>query len=312
MTTTHGGPDGGPSIAHDFSSNASAVPAPPDILQAILTADRQRYPDPHYHLLREHLAHWHQHDSNLVVPTAGGAEAIRRLTLAAMLQGYKSIWTPQPGFGDYAASALALGLEVKTYDGIDDLTDRLSRNRQSCLIWVCEPCNPTGESLSRQDWQNLATSLLAQRSILAIDQAYEPLRLECQSQIPLELEQQAWRLHCPNKALSLTGIRSGYFLAPSCNQKILHTMQELAPSWVLSAEGCTLLQSWASPACRQHLTQSRILLRQWRASQIESLGQAGWQQRSTSTPFWLARPAAHDVPTLLIALREKYFMGKRA
>lgn len=305
--TIHGGSDAGPPIAHDFSSNASPLGPPPALLDSVLGADRGRYPDPQYLALRETLAAAHGLGPEFVLPSAGGSEAIRRLSLAARLAGLQEVWVPRPGFGDYAAAAQALGLRVRAYAAVAELAAGLDA---PALVWVCEPCNPTGASLHAHDWTALGAALRAVGAQLAIDLAYEPLRLDGRSKLPQALEAQAWRLHCPNKALGLTGVRAGYLLAPA-NMAWLQAMQDLAPSWVLSAEGLALLSHWRSEGTQAYLQQMRAQLLDWRSAQRELLARLGWQQDPSCCNFWLARPprALGELRSQGIKLRDASSFG---
>ncbi len=293
MIAEHGGSDSGPAIRHDFSSNASPLGPPPALLRAVLAADRGSYPDPDYQRLSEHLGSAESVHAARVLPASGGAEAIRRLSLAALLSGLRAVWVPQPGFGDYAAAALALGLQVHRYASMPALCAAL---QEPALVWVCEPCNPTGDSLSRPDWLALDAALQASASVLAVDCAYEALRLDGCSQMPASLAEQAWRLICPNKALSLTGVRAAYLLAPASG-RLADCAMRLAPSWVLSSEGVNLLMHWHSAETRHHLHQVRQQVIALRASQRALLAELGWQQRPSCTNFWLAQPSCQaDLP----------------
>lgn len=287
----HGGPDEGPSIRHDFSTNAHPQGPLPEVLAALLAADRSRYPDPSYAALREQLGQWHGVAPERVLPTAGGAEAIRRLSLAALLAGVVTVHVPQPGFGDYAAAAVALGMAVRPYSWLQGLADQMAGPAAGggpALVWICDPNNPTGAALSADDWTQVADLIEAHGVQVAVDLAYAPLRLEGRSALPAALQDQLWRLHCPNKALALTGVRAGYLLAPEASPWRLR-LEALAPSWVLSAEGQALLLAWASAPVQQALTASLPQLADWRQQLERRLAAAGFRQRAGSvTGFWLA------------------------
>jgi histidinol-phosphate aminotransferase len=268
----HGGPDDGPTAALDFSTNASPLGPPPALMHAVQLASRHSYPDPQYRALRQRLG-----DKDLVLPTAGGAEGIRRLTLAAMLAGRREVWVPQPGFGDYALAARALGLTVKSYADPTQISATAP-----ALVWICEPCNPTGETTA--EWPALEAQLVI------IDRAYEPLRLQGQAG---RLPPGAWQLICPNKALGLTGVRAGYVVAPEADEVWTHALS-LAPSWVLSAEGVAMLTHWLEDDTQTWLANARVTLRDWTAAQRGMLAGLGWLQRPSCTNFWLARPPRAD------------------
>ncbi len=293
MMNEHGGPDSGPPVMHDFSSNANPLGAPDEVVQAIHAADRQRYPDPAYQALRDHLAEVLGVQAERVLPTAGSSEAIRRLTLAASLRGLRQVWVPQPGYGDYRSAALALGLKVRGYADGDALLTGLSAHDEPSLVWLCEPCNPTGQSLPPLFWAALA-QLRSQRPItLVLDRAYEPLRLVGQDPVPADLADQCWQLCSPNKALGLTGVRAGYAIAPVDDNAVLDAaaFRALAPSWVLSAEGVAMLQAWHQPGTQAWLARSRQTLALWMAAQRTALTRMAWHCQPSVVPFMLARPA---------------------
>ncbi|WP_157271416.1 pyridoxal phosphate-dependent aminotransferase [Azohydromonas aeria] len=300
----HGGADAGPPVAFDFSTNACPLEPPQPVRRALQQADRRRYPDPGYTALRAQLGAWLGVASERVLPTAGGSEAIRRLTLAARLRGVARVWVPQPGYGDYRAAAEALGLEVRAYgDGGALLRALAACGGEPSLVWLCEPCNPTGESLPAAFWQALA-ALPGRGTLLALDRAYEPLRLEGRDPVPPALADRAWQLWSPNKALGLTGVRAGWAVAPARDDALpAPRLEALAPSWVLSAEGVALLQAWTLPATQHgvHATCSR--LRAWKRQQRAALRALGWEQRPSVTPFWLARPCEGGLARRLVALR---------
>lgn len=286
LLALHGGPDGGPPIAHDFSTNANPLGAPLSLLRALQDTDRQRYPDPQYLALREHLGLAHGLPAEQVLPASGGSEAIRRLSLAALLQGLREVWVPSPGFGDYALAARVLGLAVRSYG-----PGELPAPEQPALVWVCEPCNPTGASLDAAALQQIA-ALTGQGHVVVIDQAYEALRLHGEAPA---IPPGCWRLQCPNKALGLTGVRAAYLLAPACDALWTRALS-LAPSWVLSAEGVMLLTHWHDARTALWLQHTRTQLSLWTAAQREALATLGWEQQASTTHFWLARPIPGSRP----------------
>ncbi|RRS05185.1 aminotransferase class I/II-fold pyridoxal phosphate-dependent enzyme [Aquabacterium soli] len=288
----HGGPDDGSPITWDFSTNANPLPPPPGLLDAVAQADRRRYPDPRYTALRACLStHWRA-DAARVLPTAGSSEAIRRLSLAACLHGVREVWVPEPGYGDYRAAAQALGLQVHAYGDGHALLTALAASERPTLVWLCEPCNPTGHSLPPSFWIGLSDTLAGRAGLLvALDRAYEPLRLQGEDPVPAHLARQCWQLWSPNKALGLTGVRAGALLAPEpAGAPWLAALHELAPSWVLSAEGVALWHAWCDMATQDWLARSRATLLAWRDEQQSLLASMGWQIQPSITPFFVARP----------------------
>ena len=299
LPQTHGGSDSGPAVAHDFSTNANPLGPPPALWQAVQNADRERYPDPAYLALRERLGAAHGVSPAQILPASGGAEAIRRLSLAALLQGLREVWVPQPGFGDYAEAAMALGMTVHSYAEEASL-----KPTGPALIWICEPCNPTGASLGSAALARIAIATPGCWRV--IDSAYEPLRLHGEaSTVPPTF----WQLHCPNKALGLTGVRAAYLIAADPAEAA--AVQSLAASWVLSAEGVSMLMLWQEEATQTWLATCREQLRVWTTEQRARLASLGWQQAPSDTPFWLARPTQDLTPlrALGIKLRDAASFG---
>jgi len=300
----HGGPDDGPPIDWDFSSNANAVPLPADLLARLLTADRRLYPEPTYARVRQALAQWHGVDAARIVPTAGSSEGIRRLTLAAFLAGYRQVCVPEPAYGDYRTAALALGMKVQPMAHYPDLI-----LQGPVLLWLCEPCNPTGSSLPADFWSALAHAQRTQPGlIVALDRAYEPLRLQGHDPVPAACAERCWQLYSPNKALGLTGVRAGWMLAPVVDQAgLLPSLQHLAPSWVLSAEGVSLLTQWPSAAVQDWLARAHDTLREGLRRQQAALAERAWVHQATCTNFvvsrhpWLGEADLHDLNTFLRA-----------
>ena len=296
----HGGSDSGPAVLHDFSTNANPLPAPASLAEALRQADRRRYPDPQYLTLRQHLGAAHGVAPERILPASGGAEAIRRLSLAALLEGLREVWVPAPGFGDYAAAAQALGLRVRPYADVQQLLQGL---QPGALVWICEPCNPTGASLGSAE----IAAVAGRAALTVVDRAYEPLRLAGEAPA---LPAAAWQLHCPNKALGHTGVRAAYLIAPDTGA-LARRAQALAASWVLSAEGQVLLMQLHRPEIQVWLADARARLRLWTAQQRQLLADLGWRQRESCTPFWLARPAAPlpDLRARGIKLRDAASFG---
>ena len=289
LNLIHGGADDGPPIAWDFSSNANAVPMPDALQTRLLQADRRGYPDPHYTALRQRLADAVGTTAEAIVPPSGSSEAIRRLTLAAWLRGIRQVGVPQHAYADYAAAAQALGMDVR----YGAASDGWASSAEPMLLWLCEPCNPSGTSLPRAFWLDLAAHpQFNQRIIVAVDRAYEPLRLVGLDPIPDDVAASVWQLWSPNKALGLTGVRAGWVQAPLHDPwGLRETMLSLAPSWDVSAEGVHLLTCWLDADTQQWLSQAKVTLSGWLIGQQAALSRLGWQHRPTHTPFFLTRPA---------------------
>lgn len=302
----HGGPDAGPAIHWDFSTNANPLPLPDTLVLALQTADRRRYPDPAYAALRAHLAaHW-ACAAEAVHVTAGSSEAIRRLTLAAWRNGVRHVWVPEPGYGDYRAAAEGLGMTVWGWPderALCEAAQQLAGQGEPVLCWLCDPNNPTGTSLATETVEALVAALDAgARLIVALDRAYTPLRLHGEAPRVTRCASRFWQLWSPNKALGVTGVRAGAMQEPMMpdalvtspwQAEVARVVAALAPSWVLSAEGVALLQAWHTEPVQAWLADARLTLAEWSAMQKAMLTERGWHCAPSDTPFFLATPPWH-------------------
>ncbi|ASM79104.1 aminotransferase (plasmid) [Vitreoscilla filiformis] len=289
----HGGPDAAGPVRFDFSTNANPLPAPEELWQVLRQVNRCCYPEPSYRALRACLGAWSGVGAERIVPTAGSSEAIRRLSLAAHLQGWREVWVPEPGYADYRVAAQMLGLRVHAWRTPEQLMAGLRSHPGPALVWITEPASPTGGTLPPELWPLLLARAHAGGAHVVLDRAYEPLRLYGHDPVPPDVAQQCWQMLSPNKALGLTGIRAGWLVVPEHLPMLMgEQVRALAPSWVLSAEGVGLLQTWCEPSLQQWLSECRTTLRQWRQAQRDQLAQLGWMQEDEDsvTPFWLARP----------------------
>lgn len=272
IARVHGGPDAGGVLPFDFSVNSNACGPCPDALAAVQAADVQRYPDPAYAALRERLARWHGLESWRIVPAASGSEFIFRLTAWAARCGKRSVRVPRHGYGDYAAAAQAHGLELVTEGAAD-------------LAWACDPSSPLGQS----------EPLAAGSALLALDLAYQPLRLGGAPVVPPD---DAWQLWTPNKALGLAGVRGAYAIAPLGARGMAGEVESLAPSWVLGAHGVAMLLAWCEPGVQHWLDESRNTLRAWKRRQQELLGRMGWQCLPGDANFFCCHAGLDPASTL--------------
>jgi len=281
----HGGPDGAALARFDFSTNASAAGPLPTVAAAVAAADRTRYPDPAYRAVREHLAAWHDASPERIVIAGSASEFIHRFTqLAARSRRVRRAVVPCPGYGEYAAAAQAAGIEV-----VEHGAERPRAPAADDLWWITEPSSPCGATPG----DGLATSIeqaQAAEALLALDLAYQPLRLDARA-LPA-LAARAWRLWSPNKSCGLPGVRAAYAIAPAGAEPVVRALQSGAPSWVAGVEGVAMLRAFASDAAQAELAAQRKLLHAWRDRLAAGLRAAGWQARAATsvTPFFVARP----------------------
>jgi histidinol-phosphate aminotransferase len=282
--TPHGGTDAQGPPCHDFSSNTNAAGPLPTVARCVDGALRTRYPDPHYHALRRHLAAWHGVAPARVVVAGSASEFIHRFTvLAARWGGVRHAVVPQPGYGDYAAAAMGAGLDVRSQPAAG----------RHALWWITEPGTPTGRP-GGTGLGEAITRAHAAGACIVLDLAYQPLRRDAGAALAEAAwaAAPAWQLWSPNKACGLPGVRGAYAIAPAGAEDVAEALAVHAPSWVLGADGAAMLGAFATPAAQAELAGQREQLHGWRDTLASLLRAAGWQvlEADSVTPFFVARP----------------------
>jgi len=156
----HGGNDllGQPEI--EFSSNANACGPCPIAVRAIDQVDPSYYPESGYLTLRRQLANFHGVGMDRLLIAASGSEFITRITALTAVNGNGAVWLPQHAYADYATAASAYRLP------------RAATPEEAGLVWCCDPTSPLGQT------DELLARVGQLHGTVALDRAYEPLRLE--------------------------------------------------------------------------------------------------------------------------------------
>jgi histidinol-phosphate aminotransferase len=283
----HGGPDGGAEIRIDFSTNAHPLGPNPWVRDAVQAADRTRYPDPRYTVLREALGRFHGVVPDRVVIGASASELIWRMTHAWKSHGGAAVVTDERTFGEYRRAALGSRVHV---------APSRAAATSPALHWVCDPDNPSGESR-----HEAVTAALAARhagDVIVIDLAYQPFLalLNGAPETPGSIRA-AWaddvvQLWSPNKLHGLTGVRGAYLVLPRVSSPGVDPdgLRALAPSWVLGGDGLSLLESHVTEGAWTFLRDTVPTLRDWKLTLERATTAADWQMLPSDLHYGLYRP----------------------
>lgn len=267
----HGGTDAGPQPLWDFSTNANALGPCPAVLREVQAADLSRYPDPRYTALRALLAaHHHTLPENIAVG-AGASELILRLVRAVP----GPVLVLGPTFSEYARCAR---MEGRVVVAAESPAEFLQMQCHGGLGFLCWPNNPTGEV-----WPAGFVAAAAAGGRLVVDLAYAPLCPD--GVIDTAAADDAVRLHAPNKAFGLTGLRAAYAVTPAD----FPALDLLAPSWVIGPAGVAFLAATVTPPAQTWLAECRPVLAEWRRALAEGAAAQGLPVRESPANFLLAR-----------------------
>lgn len=151
----------GPESWLDFSANLRPEGMPEWVKETLTRSvkDARYYPDQDMKSAREGLAAYAGVEPENILPSSGGAAAIE---LALKLEKGRVCVQP-PTFGEYARIAQALGrLAVFSLDGCCSGDTAV----------ICNPNNPTGETLDRETVLHTAEELQQKGAALVVDEAF--------------------------------------------------------------------------------------------------------------------------------------------
>ena len=219
----------------DFSQNVNPLGPPPSALTAAheaLEADAGRYPDLEYPRLREALAGYLDVPAATVLPTNGGAEALF-LAAKSASEGDKALLL-EPTFSEYAAAARAAGLEPVSRvvrrpeeDFRPDL-HALGDLDGVALVSLCNPNNPTGGSLSREQVLALAGRVREAGAVLVVDEAFADFTPEVS--VAREVDANLCVARSFTKFFAIPGLRLGCLVSGEPE-----AVQKLQPSWPVNS-----------------------------------------------------------------------------
>ena len=221
----------------DFSQNINPLGIPESALKAAhlaLASDVDTYPDSGYIELRESLARYLDVTADRVLPTNGGAEAIFiAARLAARRSGVKARILA-PTFSEYAAAARAAGLEpehrIYRRPETDFSSDEaaLEDLKDVSAVFLCNPNNPTGNALSRDEVLDALERVRAAGAVLVVDEAFVDFVPEI-SVADVESES-LYVARSFTKFFAVPGLRLGALISEH-----LEEAQTLQPSWSVNA-----------------------------------------------------------------------------
>ncbi len=142
-----------------------------------------------------------------------GSNELILSTLVATAGPGRTVAIPQPTFSLYRLLAEAMGGAVRDVPLKSDLSfdaaGLIAAARESEVVIVCSPNNPTGSLLSARD---LEAILEAARGLVIVDEAYHEFSLQTVAPL-LDRHPNLIVLRTFSKAMAMAGLRFGYMLA---------------------------------------------------------------------------------------------------
>jgi aspartate/methionine/tyrosine aminotransferase len=227
------------SYEHDIEFNLAASEGPRWTLNEILSLaseeERQRFLHHELHYsrpagaegLRAAIAEMQDVDVDTVQVVTGASEALLILFWLAA-EAEANVVLPQPGYPPFSALPESLRIETRYYAvrkendfriDVDEIKQLVDRNTK--LVLVNSPHNPTGATISDAELDSLHEFTASREIQLVSDEVYHPIyhgqATRSASRLPY-----ATVIHDFSKAFPLAGVRTGWMIEPDSKRRELY------------------------------------------------------------------------------------------
>jgi len=293
----HGGPDYAelralglaPEKALDFSVSANPFPPPVQVRESLNTVAVERYPDSETAELRQCLSERLGVAPANILAGNGSVELIRLIALAYFGRG-DSVLILAPTFGEYEVAARIVGAGVIRHcvEAEAEFTLKMGkvvdliRKRRPKGVFICNPNNPTGIYLSREE---VITILDSSRDCLFIlDEAFVSFVDGSWSSVGLIDRGNVVIVRSMTKDYALAGLRLGYAVA---HREVIDILRRVCPPWHVNA----VAQQAGAVALRDggYLEQCKEKIGEAKQFLISGLRQIGFTPVPSRANFFLVR-----------------------
>ncbi|MBS1902196.1 MAG: histidinol-phosphate transaminase [Bacteroidetes bacterium] len=235
---------------------------------APITGNFNRYPDPLQRSLKVRLACLNAtHEANCFIGN-GSDEVIDLLIRSFCEPGIDNVIICPPTYGMYEVSARINGVEVReapltTHFQLD--TDAIVNcaDKNTKLIFLCSPNNPTGNALTRADVMRIVDAVHA---LVVVDEAYWDYSSSASYIGEIERHNNVVVMRTLSKAWGLAGLRIGMAFADS---EVIAVLNKVKPPYNVNAvsqqlaldavENESIVQQWIRLTIRER-ENVRVLL----------------------------------------------------
>ncbi len=271
-----------------LASNENPLGPSPLAIEATQQSAAQvyRYPDGNQTALKLALANHHDCDMNQIT-IGGGSENIISMLIQAFNRQNRHILMPKYSFSAYKINAKAHNAEAyEVESGIDsfDIDNIIKKvTKDTALLFMANPNNPTGHYFNNDDLQKLL-SHLPKETLLILDEAYYDYAKETadypDSESYLKDFDNLVILRTFSKIYGLAGLRIGYSLSHASVANALNRVR-LPFNISLLAETAAI----KALEDKSHIKQSLKINREGKQQYIDAFKQMGLKTLPSVTNF---------------------------
>ncbi|MFC2016430.1 pyridoxal phosphate-dependent aminotransferase [Chloroflexota bacterium] len=226
-----------PEAVLDFSVCSNPFLSPSRVRKILNTININSYPDSEATEFRQCLSARLGVASGNILAGSGAVELIRLIALTYFGLG-DSVLILEPTFGEYKVACQIIGAGVVSQWGREEesfaprIEETLNLIRQCHPrgIFICNPNNPTGQYLTRQEVEMVLD--VCEGGLLILDEAYIAFVDESWSSIDLISRGNVVIVRSMTKDYALAGLRLGYAVA---HEEIINALLRVRPPWNVNA-----------------------------------------------------------------------------
>ncbi len=255
------------------------------------------YPERAYADFRAAVAGWIGVPPACVIP-AHGAQALIGAVATVFVDPGTAVVIPQPTYGLYEQICAAGGAVVTRIPAAGLRFDlgsiaAAARSESARMVWLCDPNNPTGLLIGREEWSDFLAEL-PDRCVVVVDEAYGDFS---DPEVRVRREQDVLDgrpvivIRSFSKVFGLAGLRLGYAVCDPAVANLLNVVQEpFNVNRVALAAGC------AAVATPEFVPRRRAEVAAARQVFADALAPAGIEVIPSQANFVLIRLGVDDGP----------------
>ena len=275
----------------DFSSNITPIGVPQAVKNILKkTLDNiQKYPDFRSTEVISSLKKYTQLDKSYLIVGNGAIELIYNFCFAFLSKNTK-VLIPVPTFQEYEAAAKLNNCKIsyfKTMNLSENLDSFLSKIPKQGCVFICNPNNPTGKILSKNQILLIIKTAKKLSSIVFVDECFIEMVPESNNTVISYVKEydNLFVLRSLTKSFGLPGLRIGY---AASSKQIIKILQKIKIPWSVNS----LAQDAANIALKNksHLKKSNSVIKKelnYLISTISTLD--GFDCYESSTNFILIK-----------------------